>query len=81
MKLNHGDKAALLWSAPMPLALSDIQMQMVQAAAELLHPDDRGRFLKRVAELLNGHEIGDGGACGAPGPARIFQAAGPRGWA
>jgi hypothetical protein len=32
----------------------------IERAAKLLHPNDRGPFLQRVAELLNGHEIGDG---------------------
>jgi hypothetical protein len=43
-----------------PLALSDEQLLTVQRAAEPLHPHDRGAYLERVAEMLSGHEIGDG---------------------
>jgi hypothetical protein len=43
-----------------PIAVSDTQLAAVQRAAEPLHPDDRGPYLERVAQLLNGHEIGDG---------------------
>jgi len=32
----------------------------IERAAGFLDPNDRGPFLHRVAELLNGHEIGDG---------------------
>ena len=44
----------------MPLSLSDDQLLVVQQHAEPLHPRDRDGYLRRVAELLNGHEIGDG---------------------
>jgi hypothetical protein len=43
-----------------PLALTDDQMSIIQRAASPLHPHDRGPFLERVAELLQGHELGDG---------------------
>ena len=41
-----------------PIALTDSQLD--QVSAEPLHPHDRGPYLQKVAELLNGHEIGDG---------------------
>jgi len=43
-----------------PIALTDEQLDIVRRAAEPLQPHDRGVFLQTVAELLNGHEIGDG---------------------
>jgi DNA-directed RNA polymerase specialized sigma24 family protein len=43
-----------------PLALSDQQLAIIRRAAAPLHPRDRSAFLQRVAELLNGQEIGDG---------------------
>jgi hypothetical protein len=43
-----------------PLALTDNQMSIIQRAASPLHPHDRGPFPERVAELLRGHELGDG---------------------
>ena len=43
-----------------PIALIDEQLDIVRRAAEPLQPHDRGVFLQTVAELLNGHEIGDG---------------------
>ena len=43
-----------------PIALTDNQLAQVQRCAEPLNPHDRGPYLERVAELLNGHEIGDG---------------------
>jgi hypothetical protein len=43
-----------------PIALTDEQLDIVRRAAEPLHPQDRRAFLLVVAELLNGHEIGDG---------------------
>jgi hypothetical protein len=42
------------------LRLSDDQMSIISKLAEPLLQVDRGPFLKRVAELLRGHEIGDG---------------------
>jgi hypothetical protein len=46
--------------APMPLALSDRQLDMVMAAAQNLQPADRSPFLAEVARLLQGQTIGDG---------------------
>jgi hypothetical protein len=43
-----------------PIALTDDQLAQVYRCAEPLHPRDRGAYLKDIAELLNGHEIGDG---------------------
>jgi hypothetical protein len=43
-----------------PLRLSDDQLDIVRRAAEPLNPHDRGAYLETVAQLLNGHEIGDG---------------------
>lgn len=43
-----------------PIALSDDQLGILQRAAEPLHPQDRPVFLQTVAELLDGHELGDG---------------------
>ena len=40
----------------MPLALSDDQLATIRQFAEPLHPNDRGRFLQRVAHLLQGCE-------------------------
>ena len=45
---------------PRPIALTDEQLAIIRRAAEPLHPRDRGAFLETVAELLNGHELGDG---------------------
>jgi hypothetical protein len=42
------------------LRLSDDQLSIIRRLAEPLLYVDRARFLKRVAELLRGHEIGDG---------------------
>ena len=44
----------------MPLVLSDDQISIIKKLAEPLLYVDRARFLERVAELLRGHEIGDG---------------------
>jgi hypothetical protein len=44
----------------MPLAFTDPQMDVILRAAEPLHPQDRSAYLQRVADLLNGHELGDG---------------------
>jgi hypothetical protein len=44
----------------MLLKLTDAQLDTVYNAAGPLHADDRGAFLERVAEMLTGHEIGDG---------------------
>jgi hypothetical protein len=43
-----------------PIGLTNEQLLTIQRAASPLHPHDRGPFLERVAEMLNGHEIGDG---------------------
>ena len=43
-----------------PIGLTDEQLLTIQRAAAPLHPQDRGPFLEKVAEMLNGHEIGDG---------------------
>jgi hypothetical protein len=43
-----------------PLRLSDDQLDIIRRAAEPLNPHDRGAYLETVAELLNGHELGDG---------------------
>jgi hypothetical protein len=45
---------------PSPLALTDDQLSIIQRAAGPLHPHDRSAYLETVAELLNGHELGDG---------------------
>ena len=42
------------------LRLSDDQISIITKLAEPLLYVDRGPFLQRVAELLRGHEIGDG---------------------
>src|SRR5262249_23272872 len=46
----------MLWNLVMPLALSDDQLATIRQFAEPLHPNDRGRFLQRVAHLLQGCE-------------------------
>jgi hypothetical protein len=43
-----------------PIALSDDQLQTVMLHAEPLPPQDRDRYLHRVASLLHGVAIGDG---------------------
>jgi hypothetical protein len=43
-----------------PIGLTDEQLLTIQRAASPLHPQDRGPYLEKVAELLNDHEIGDG---------------------
>jgi hypothetical protein len=42
------------------LRLTDAQLSVIRRLAEPLLYVDRDRFLQRVAELLRGHEIGDG---------------------
>jgi hypothetical protein len=42
------------------LALSDTQLDIIHRFAQPLDVDDRGEYLKRVAALLRGQEIGDG---------------------
>ena len=44
----------------MPLALTDVQLAVIQGLAEPLHPEDRDGYLRRVAELLHGRQLGDG---------------------
>jgi len=56
--VGHDGKRAPVM--PNPIASSDDQLDIVRRAAEPLHPHDRGAYLQTVAELLNGHEIGDG---------------------
>ena len=55
-------------------------LDIVRRAAEPLHPHDRRAFLQTVAELLNGHEIGDGVVARAAREAqrRFMRAATPR---
>ena len=43
-----------------PIGLTDEQLLTIQRAAAPLHPQDRGLYLEKVAEMLSGHEIGDG---------------------
>jgi hypothetical protein len=45
---------------PKLLALSDAQLSSISDAARNLRPLHRDRFLKTIAESLNGREIGDG---------------------
>jgi hypothetical protein len=44
----------------MPFALTDDELAVVQRFATPLHPNQRGEYLKRVAALLDGHEVGPG---------------------
>jgi hypothetical protein len=44
----------------MPLRLSDAQLDMIMHAAAVLAPADRSPFLREVAALLQGREVGDG---------------------
>ena len=48
------------WGFLTMLRLSDHQLSIIRRLAEPLLYVDRGPFLERVAELLRGHEIGDG---------------------
>jgi hypothetical protein len=43
-----------------PIALTDVQLDIIIRSAGSLHLHDRGAYLEKVAEMLNGHEIGDG---------------------
>ena len=43
-----------------PIGFTDEQLLAIQRAAGPLQPQDRGPYLEKVAEMLNGHEIGDG---------------------
>jgi len=43
-----------------PLALTDVQLAVVRGLAEPLHPQDRDGYLRRIAALLHGRELGDG---------------------
>jgi len=43
-----------------PIGLTDSQLLTIQRAAGPLHPQDGGPYLEKVAEMLSGHEIGDG---------------------
>jgi hypothetical protein len=42
------------------LRLSDDELDIIQTFARPLHPDQRGAYLKRVAALLDGKELGEG---------------------
>jgi len=42
------------------LALSDNQLDIIRRFAQPLHINDRDQYLKRVAALLRGQELGDG---------------------
>src|SRR5262245_51333308 len=44
----------------MPLALTDVQLAVIRGLAEPLHPEDRDGYLRRIAELMHGREVGDG---------------------
>jgi hypothetical protein len=44
----------------LPIGLTDDQLATIQRHAEPLYPQDRDLYLRRVAELLNGRELGDG---------------------
>lgn len=41
------------------LALSDDQLDIIRRFAQPLHVNDRDQYLRRVAALLRGEEIGD----------------------
>ena len=59
--------------ASRPIALSDSQLDTIMDAAQPLHPVDRGPFLEKVAQRLNGREpVGSSvvGSLPGPGPAR-----------
>jgi hypothetical protein len=58
---------------PRPLALTDAQWDIVQRAAEPLHPRDRGAYLEAVAELLREVEIGDGAVARAAREALVSK--------
>lgn len=60
----------------MPVSLSDSQLDQVVRCAEPLHPQDRDRYLRLVADLLRGCEIGDGTVARAAAQAQreLFQA-------
>ena len=45
---------------PLPLALTDAQLDIVRVAAESLDPDLRGPFLEAIARLLRDQPLGDG---------------------
>jgi hypothetical protein len=47
-------------AATMAIALSDDQLSQIVQCAEPLPPQDRDQYLRRVADLLRGCEIGDG---------------------
>jgi hypothetical protein len=51
----------------MPLALTDVEMDAVQAAAAPIHPLQRDAFLKALAEELERHPV--------VGPGVVFRAA------
>jgi hypothetical protein len=39
-----------------PVALTDDQLAQVQRCAQPLNPHDRGAYLEKVAEMLNGRK-------------------------
>jgi hypothetical protein len=43
-----------------PIALSDVQLHEVQAAAQMVPHDLRRAFLERLALELRGRDLGDG---------------------
>jgi hypothetical protein len=63
-----------------PIALTDGQLLAIQRAADPLHPQDRGPYLEKVAEMLNGHENPrrPGRKGGARGTTPISSGAGSR---
>jgi hypothetical protein len=44
----------------LPLCLTDDQLDTVMAGATPLYPQDRHKYLQRIAELLYQQELGDG---------------------
>ncbi len=63
----------------MPIALDDHQLETIMRHAEPLPAADCDRYLRRVAVLLHGIEIGDGAvsrAC-AQAQSEIFKAPDP----
>jgi hypothetical protein len=60
----------------MPIALTDDQLEVIMRHAEPLQPGDRATYLRRVASLLHGVEIGDGAVARAARQAQseLFRA-------
>jgi hypothetical protein len=61
-----------------PISLTDDQLSAVMQAAEPLPPQDRSRFLRRVASLLRGRELGDGAVSRAARQAQAELFSAPR---